>query len=151
MSHFATGVAIVTAQGGDGAPVGTTINAIRSLSLDPPYVLVCFDLASATLRGLRRHGAFAINVLADSHQALACGFARRGAEKPWDVATYDVGVTRGPRLHGVLATVECWVDDRFIGGDHEIVIGRVIDTDTSSPVTAPLGFYRGALTSLSNV
>ena len=46
MGHFATGVTIVTPLGADGSPVGTTASAVTSLSLDPPLVLVCFDLAA---------------------------------------------------------------------------------------------------------
>jgi hypothetical protein len=58
MGHFATGVTVVTSIGEDGEPVGTTANAVTSLSLDPPLLLVCFDLSSATLQAIRTHGAF---------------------------------------------------------------------------------------------
>jgi flavin reductase (DIM6/NTAB) family NADH-FMN oxidoreductase RutF len=57
MGHFATGVTVVTSVGADGAPVGTTANAVTSLSLDPPLILVCFDLGSLTLRAIQGHGA----------------------------------------------------------------------------------------------
>ena len=53
MGHFATGVTVVTSVGADGAPVGTTANAVTSLSLDPPLILVCFDLGSLTLQAVR--------------------------------------------------------------------------------------------------
>jgi len=53
MSHFATGVTVVTSVGADGTPVGTTANAVTSLSLDPPLILVCFDLGSVTLRAIQ--------------------------------------------------------------------------------------------------
>ena len=43
MGHFATGVTVVTSIGEDGEPVGTTANAVTSLSLDPPLLLVCFE------------------------------------------------------------------------------------------------------------
>ena len=55
----------------DGEPVGTTANAVTSLSLDPPLVLVCFDLGSLTLRAIRGHGAFVVNVLAAPQQHLS--------------------------------------------------------------------------------
>ena len=41
VGHFATGVTVVTSIGPDGEPVGTTANAVSSLSLDPPLILVC--------------------------------------------------------------------------------------------------------------
>jgi flavin reductase (DIM6/NTAB) family NADH-FMN oxidoreductase RutF len=58
MGHFATGVTVITSVGADGKPVGTTANAVSSLSLDPPLLLACFDLSSHTLAAIRAHGAF---------------------------------------------------------------------------------------------
>ena len=37
IGHFATGVTVVTSIGADGEPVGTTANAVSSLSLDPHW------------------------------------------------------------------------------------------------------------------
>ena len=70
MGHFATGVTVVTSVDSDGEPVGTTANAVTSLSLDPPLVIVCFDLGSLTLRAIRGHGAFVVNVLAAPQQRV---------------------------------------------------------------------------------
>ena len=82
MGHFATGVTIVTSLGADGSPVGTTASAVTSLSLDPPLVLVCFDLGSLTLRAIRGHGSFAVNVLGAAQGQLSANFARRGLPRP---------------------------------------------------------------------
>src|ERR1700761_2576919 len=71
MGLFATGVTVVTSVGADGEPVGTTANAVTSLSLDPPLVLVCFDLKSTTLTAIRGHGAFAVNVLGHRQAELS--------------------------------------------------------------------------------
>jgi hypothetical protein len=78
MGHFVTGVTVITSLTADGSPVGTTANAVTSLSLDPPLVLVCFDLDSQTLRAIRGRGAFAVNVLAAAQRHLSANFARRG-------------------------------------------------------------------------
>src|ERR1700741_2213166 len=77
MGHFATGVTVVTSVGADGEPVGTTANAVSSLSLEPPLVLVCFDLKSETLAAIRAHGAFAVNVLGHRQRHLSANFAKR--------------------------------------------------------------------------
>ena len=39
MGHFATGVTVVTSIDATGRPVGTTANAVSSLSLEPPLLL----------------------------------------------------------------------------------------------------------------
>ncbi|MGH3166473.1 MAG: flavin reductase family protein [Trebonia sp.] len=84
MGHFATGVTVITLVGADGRPVGTTANAVSSLSLDPPLLLACFDRSSRTLAAIGTHGAFAVNVLAASRRELSSNLARRGNAADWD-------------------------------------------------------------------
>ena len=144
MGHFATGVTVVTSIADDGEPVGTTASAVTSLSLDPPLVLVCFDRASLTLRAIRSHGAFVVNVLAAPQKQLSANFARRGLSAAWDGVRHRPGPTGSPRLHGVLAALECTVENRLPGGDHEIVVGRVRDVEISVGSAAPLLYWRGS-------
>jgi 3-hydroxy-9,10-secoandrosta-1,3,5(10)-triene-9,17-dione monooxygenase reductase component len=144
MGHFATGVTVVTSIGDDGEPVGTTASAVTSLSLDPPLVLVCFDRTSLTLRAVRSHGAFVVNVLAAPQQQLSANFARRGLAAAWDGVRHRPGPTGSPRLHGVLAALECTVENRLPGGDHEIVVGRVRDVEIADDSAAPLLYWRGS-------
>jgi len=144
MGHFATGVTVVTSIGDDGEPVGTTASAVTSVSLDPPLVLVCFDRASLTLRAIRSHGAFVVNVLAAPQKQLSANFARRGLAAAWEAVRHRPGPTGSPRLHGVLAALECTVENRLPGGDHEIVVGRVQDVEISNDNAAPLLYWRGS-------
>jgi 3-hydroxy-9,10-secoandrosta-1,3,5(10)-triene-9,17-dione monooxygenase reductase component len=148
MGHFATGVTIVTSVGADGEPVGTTANAVTSLSLDPPLVLVCFDLGSVTLAAIRGHGAFVVNVLGERQQHLSANFARRDFAAAWDDVRHRRGPTGSPRIEGVLAVVECTVDHTLPGGDHEIIIGRVRHVATNDTGATPLLFWRGRYTAL---
>ncbi len=150
MGHFATGVTVVTSVGPDGQPVGTTANAVSSLSLDPPLILVCLDRASLTLEVIRRHGAFVVNVLATPQQDLSANFARRGLAAAWDGVSHRPGPTGSPRLEGVLAALECTVEHSFPGWDHEIVIGRLQYVETPAAGAAPLLFWRGSYLSLDD-
>jgi 3-hydroxy-9,10-secoandrosta-1,3,5(10)-triene-9,17-dione monooxygenase reductase component len=148
MGHFATGVTVVTSVDEDGEPIGTTASAVTSLSLDPPLVLVCFDHTSLTLRAVRAHGAFAVNVLAAPQRHLSANFARRGLAAGWDGVRHRPGPAGSPRLEGVLASLECTVENRLPGGDHEIVVGRVRDIEVGDDGAAPLLYWRGAYQSL---
>ena len=150
MGHFATGVTIITSVGPDGAPVGTTANAVTSLSLEPPLVLVCFDLKSATLEAIRGHRAFAVNVLGQRQRHLSANFAKRGLAAVWDGVTHHRGPTGSPRLADVIAVIECTVEQAFPGGDHEIVIGRVRHVETSPEAATPLLFWSGRYTSIED-
>jgi flavin reductase (DIM6/NTAB) family NADH-FMN oxidoreductase RutF len=148
MGYFATGVTVVTSVGTDGNPVGTTANAVTSLSLEPPLVLVCFDLNSATLAAVQGHGAFAVNVLGYRQRHLSANFARRGLSAVWDGVTHHRGPTGSPRLADVIAVIECTVEHAFPGGDHEIIIGRVRHIETNGEGVTPLLFWRGRYASL---
>ena len=149
IGHFATGVTVITSVGPGGEPVGTTASAVSSLSLDPPLILVCFDRASRTLEAIRGHGAFVVNVLAEPQRHLSANFARRGLAAAWDGVRYRPGPTGSPRLDGVLAALECTVENRMPGGDHEIIVGRVHDVATSEHDAAPLLYWRGDYTSVN--
>ena len=150
MGQFATGVTVITSIGADGRPVGTTASAVTSLSLDPPLVLACFDLDSVTLRAIRGHGAFVVNVLAATQRQLSANFARRGLAAAWDGVRHRHGVTGSPRLEDVLAVMECTVERRLPGGDHEIVVGRVRHVETGGSPAGPLVYFRGGYTSLAS-
>ena len=150
MGHFATGVTVITSVNDSGEPVGTTANAVTSLSLDPPLVLACFDLGSLTLRAIRGHRAFVVNVLAAPQQQLSANFARRGLAAAWDGVRHRRGPTGSPQLEDVLAVLECTVEHALPGGDHEIIVGRVRHVETSTSSIAPLVYFRGAYASLAS-
>src|SRR6201994_2218631 len=116
VGHFATGVTVVTSIDPDGEPVGTTANAVSSLSLDPPLILVCFDQSSLTLEAIHQHGAFVINVLSAPQQELSANFARRGLSAVWEGVEHSPGPTGSPRIKGSLATLECVVEHSLPGG-----------------------------------
>ena len=148
MGHFATGVTVITSVGPDGEPVGTTANAVTSLSLEPPLVLVCFELSSATLAAIRDNGAFAVNVLGHRQRHLSANFAKRGLSAVWEGVSHHRGPTGSPRLADVIAVIECTLEHALPGGDHEIVIGRVRHVETNGEGATPLLFWRGAYTSI---
>lgn len=145
MSHFVTGVTVVTGSGPEGA-VGMTTNAVCSLSLDPLLVLVCFDNRARTLPVVRRAGRFGINVLRAGQEGLSGQFASKlpPEEKFEQVAhtlEHDV-----PILDGALAWVACELRELVPGGDHTIGIGSVLALDHSDG--DPLVWFRGRYTSL---
>ncbi|HWH94851.1 MAG TPA: flavin reductase family protein [Baekduia sp.] len=143
MGHFATGVTVITAPG--APPRGSTVNAITSVSLDPPLLLVCLRDESRTLAALMAARHFGVNILHEDQQALAHRFARRHPE-PFSGVGHRVGPASGAALlHDALATIECAVHDVADGGDHRIVVGRVLAVDhPESHAPPPLLFYRGA-------
>ena len=146
MGHFATGVAVVTGMGRDGA-VGMTTNAMCSVSLDPLLLLVCFDNGARTLPVVRESGRFGVNVLRAGQQPLSGQFASKlPLDRKFDAVDYRLehGV---PVLDGVLAWLVCDLCELLPGGDHTIGVGAV--TAMGHEQGEPLVWYRGAYTSVA--
>jgi flavin reductase (DIM6/NTAB) family NADH-FMN oxidoreductase RutF len=145
-SRFATGVSVVTSSGEDG-PSGMTANAIASLSLDPPLMVVCFALSARTLKAVQHSDRFGVHFLSHDQEAVAARFASKlpEAEKfeglEWEERD---GV---PALAGCLAGLVCEVRELLPGGDHLIGVGEV--TSLWRDEGEPLLFYRGSYWSLS--
>ena len=148
MGHFATGVTVVTALDEGGAPLGSTANAVTSVSLRPPLILVSLRHESETLAALVRSCRFAVNVLHEGQEWLAARFARRGAG-PWREVRWSAGAGGAPLIEDALATLECDVHDLADGGDHRIVVGRVVAVDHPDDHVPPLLFYRGGYAALA--
>lgn len=146
LALFPTGVAIATAAGEDGAPLGLTISSFTSVSLDPPLVLFCIDRRALSLPAWLRAPGYAVNVLAGPQQALSSQFARaRGAK--WAGVEFDAGLHGAPLLRGALAHFECEAYDHVGGGDHVIFVGRV-ERFATRPAAHPLVFHRGRYASV---
>ena len=84
-----------------------------------------------------------MNVLGERQQHLSANFARRGLAAPWDEVRHRRGHTGSPGIDGVIATLECTVEHGLEGGDHEIVVGRVREVETTDDDAAPLIYWRG--------
>src|SRR4051794_2085741 len=105
LGHLPTGVTVLTAFGPDGALTGMAANAVTSVSLDPPMILVCPAKTSTTWPTLRDAGVFCVNVMA-SHHAHVC---RRFAQKDVDrFAGVDCrALSCGPALDDAIAWLQC--------------------------------------------
>jgi len=148
MGHFATGVSVITARDADGAPVGTTANAVSSVSLDPPLLLACLARGSETLTAIRGTGRFAVNILAAEQRHHSDRFARKGEATRTHEVDFDDHEHGVPVLPGALATIACEVEAIHPAGDHEIVIGDARHLHHREPGTEPLLFWRGSYSKL---
>lgn len=140
LGFFATGVTVITADDGDG-PVGFACQSFSSLSLDPPLVLFCADENSRSLPRILRAGHLCVNVLGDDQRELCSRFGSRHGAK-FDGLDHDRSRYGAPALRDVLVRVHADVVDVHDGGDHSIVVGRVLDLEQLR-TGRPLIFYRG--------
>jgi 4-nitrophenol 2-monooxygenase / 4-nitrocatechol 4-monooxygenase, reductase component len=139
ISHFASGVTVVTALH-EGRAYGTTASAVTSLSLEPPMLLVCLNLRSATQAVLHATRAFGVNILDEQQGAVAERFATAaGAEKfaGLPLRRGELGV---PLLADALAYCECRVVEDVTAGTHRVFLAEVVDA--AAHEGAPLTYYR---------
>ncbi|MEF8777074.1 MAG: flavin reductase family protein [Haloarculaceae archaeon] len=127
VGSFATGVTVVTFP--SEPPHGLTANAVSSVSLDPPLVLVCIDHDTESYDLLEAGDVdeYCINVLAADQQHLGEYFARMTdlEESPFETEATTTAVTGAPILEDSLAYLDCEVWKTVPAGDHTIYVGEV--------------------------
>lgn len=145
VGQFVTGVTVIAADI-EGSTRGMTANAFSSLSLDPPLVLFCVA-KKAHLGGLIHMATgFSVNFLTHAQQDLSSYFAgmwKDPTPPPFAFEAWE----GGPRLAGVGAAMGCAVEAIHEGGDHFIVVGRVLALYREDPTPPPLVFHAGRYTS----
>lgn len=146
VGQFATGVTVIALEV-EGSIRAMTANSFTSLSLDPPLVLFC--VGKRTKMGAAVHGAggFAINILAEGQQDVSTYFAGAWKNGPPPPFAF-IAAAGGPRLEGCVAFLGCEVHAIHEGGDHWIVVGRVVELYRAESLPRPLVFFRGAYAAL---
>jgi 3-hydroxy-9,10-secoandrosta-1,3,5(10)-triene-9,17-dione monooxygenase reductase component len=146
MARWVTGVAVITCVE-DGLPVGCTVNALTSISLSPPLLLVSLETASYTLAAIRLRGTFAVNILAESQSQLGHHFSRTSRDKRFAGVKF-AWVDGIPALEGSMISVICSVTRYFCVADHVLVVGEAL-REVTNPVNAPAVFFQRSYWRLS--
>jgi flavin reductase ActVB len=141
ISRLAAGTSIVTMCDQHEHKLGLTATAVTSVSLDPPLVLVCVDNRARTAAALKAHTPFIVHFLAADQESLARRFASPIPNK-FDGVSHHLTANGCPQLEDVLASVECVPYQVYPGGDHTIVIGRVIEVHVGDDDMLPLVYFR---------
>ncbi len=128
LAQFATGITVVTTRDAQGRPMGLTVNAFSSVSLDPPLVLVCIDNRSDTHGAFEASRVFGVSILREDQEHFSRRFAQAGREK-FAAKDLHLGQTGVALVPGALAHLECRVVSAQAAGDHTIYVGEVVRLD----------------------
>ena len=123
LGRFATGVTLITCKSEIG-PVGITANSFASVSLDPPLVLWSPARSSRRFDAFTRAPHFSIHILAEDQRDLALAFVTDG--QAWAQTRWTEGPEGTPLVTECLARFDCARHAVHDGGDHAIVVGRVL-------------------------
>jgi 3-hydroxy-9,10-secoandrosta-1,3,5(10)-triene-9,17-dione monooxygenase reductase component len=146
VGRFPTGVTVIAFEAETGVQA-MTANSFTSLSLDPPLLLFCPAKTTKTGQLIHRAAGFSVNILREDQQSLSTFFAggwKEAVQPPYRFVPLD-GV---PRLEGSLASLACSIEQILEGGDHWIVIGKVISLHQGIEPLRPLAFHLGRYTNL---
>lgn len=167
MGQLASGVTVVTTvAGGGGRGSGIdhamTATAFMSVSLEPPLVAVSVARTARIHAALEESGTWAVSILADDSREAATWLAKQGRplEGQLDHIPYRRAYTGSALLADALAWIECETWATYDGGDHTIVVGRVVAvferedgeprvSGDVGPSQAPMIHHRGGYISIA--
>ena len=149
MALLASGVTVITVRDpATGQPRGMTANAVMSVSLRPPLIVVSIRRTAHLHGALRRAGAYGVTVLGAHQETQARRFAglpvAGDAPAPW--FTQRGGV---PLLGDGLAWIAARVTAAHPAGDHTLFVGQVTGLGPDNEHAAPLAFHRSGFARLA--
>ncbi len=144
---FPTGVVAVCAMDGD-TPIGMAVNSFSSVSLEPALVSVCVAHTSSTWPRLMKSANIGLSVLGAGQEGLSRKLSARTGDRFEGVEWKS---TQGGALfiEGATLWLDCRVNDRLQGGDHEIILFEVLESHLF-PQVAPLVFHQSKYLGLAD-
>ncbi len=145
LGNFATGITVITALNENGEPQGMTANSFSSVSLEPPLVSWCVGRESRLFDLFQKTSHFAVNILTTEQEETSQLFASPTDDKFGNIKWHE-GLNGLPLLDDSPCQFQCEIEHRYSGGDHTILIGRVLEF-ANKPMS-PLIFHGGQYRSL---
>jgi len=137
---------VLTVRDPSGQPAGMTASSLASVSLEPPLISVCVDHTAELHDLIVAAPEFVVNILESAQEELSRRFADKHEDRFAGIG-YHAGPDAQIFLDGALAHIECERFAVYPGGDHTIIVGRVIGGDARDG--HPLLYYRGGYAALS--
>lgn len=126
LGRFPAAVSVVTTLS-DDVPKGMAVNSFTSISLSPPLVGFLAMNTSSTLAAVEERGEFCVNLLSAEQWWICRAFASKVPDRFSSVPWRPSAFTQTPVIDGSPAYVDCTVSDIVALGDHQLVVGRVVD------------------------
>ena len=138
--NFATGITVITSIDTKGKPQGITINSFSTVSLDPPLISWCIGREATLFNLFQQAEHFAVNILSIDQKPISELFASSSLDK-FSKHSWSSGIKSLPLLNNCACQFLCSTEHRYPGGDHMILVGRVIQTKNNG--SSPLIYHGG--------
>ncbi|MFS0699784.1 flavin reductase family protein [Cellulomonas sp. 179-A 4D5 NHS] len=145
VGRLPAGVAVVALRW-RGVDHAITASSVASVSLDPPLVLFCVHVDARLREALDDVDLWTLSVLGDAQAPVADWLASPG--RPAFGQLDRVPHVRAPRsgaawVEGAAAWFECRTAAVHPAGDHDVVVGTVLEARQGDPSTGGLVHLRG--------
>ena len=113
---------------------------VMQVSFTPLLLALSIHPEHASYPLVTRSGAFTVNVLKQGQLEIARAFGTRSGREHDKLAgvRWHPGRSGAPILDDSAAYFECEVMERYPSGDHELVVGRVVDGHVIDPNAVPM-------------
>jgi 3-hydroxy-9,10-secoandrosta-1,3,5(10)-triene-9,17-dione monooxygenase reductase component len=141
LGQLPSGVVVVTSTSPCGELAGATVSSFSSLSFAPPLVVFGLAKSSKTLSAILGHGHFAVHLVAEPQRHLAIHFASSGSDKFADLS-FRLSPYNVPLLSEFDTLLQCGLERAQPAGDHQLLIGRVLDVSLGTGELAPVAWFK---------
>jgi flavin reductase (DIM6/NTAB) family NADH-FMN oxidoreductase RutF len=151
--HHPAGVALITADAGDG-PVAMTATSVFSVSAEPPLLVFSISDQSSASATITKADTLIVHLLSADQLDLARLGATSGIDRFADTSLWDRLITGEPYFPAVRTWIRGRVIDRMRAGSSTVVAvhalqARLPETDVAESA-APLVYYRRTWHELSD-
>ncbi len=133
MSCFTTGVTVVTTHF-ENQDWAMTCNSFNTVSMDPALVLWSVGKGAFSNRAFTQSSGFLVNILSLEQSDLAIKFSTGSQADRFKDEPIERMKSQRTKLPLSLAWFDCEIEQRVNAGDHDILIGRVLEFGSSNGV-----------------
>ena len=133
MSCFTTGVTVVTTHF-ENQDWAMTCNSFNTVSMDPALVLWSVGKGAFSNRAFTQSSGFLVNILSLEQRDLAIKFSTGSQADRFKDEPIERMKSQRTKLSLSLAWFDCEIEQRVSAGDHDILIGRVLEFGSSNGV-----------------
>jgi len=134
--HHPAGVAVITADPGDG-PVGLTATSVFSVSAEPPLLVFSISGQSSTAPAIQRSSTVVVHLLAADQLHAAKLFATSGVDRFADRSTWGRLPTGEPYLLGASVWIRGAVINRMEAGKSTVVAVHALESGIADDSDSP--------------
>jgi len=145
-ASFATGVTVITCLDENASHHGITISSFNTVSLEPPLILWSLKNHSRLMPWVEVGKKHLIHVLERSQEQLAMHFATVKQDQFIGVE-HQIAASGLTQIEHCVAYYECETISVHVGGDHNIIVARVIKLK-NYPEKDPLIYARSKFVGL---